>query len=307
MQTITPQQILLPKKVHIGDTAELQCNFNSGSATLKELTANGIYELSLVSYPAAKNDSVYDIKSINISPAGIDFYKLTITFVPWETGEIQFPSLTLEEAELTLEFLPIQIASLISADDTKTTSLRDTAAPLLLPGTAYKLYGSIALVILLLIILIRIIVKRQSLLFFIKTKQLLRKYKKNKKHTIKQLRQLLATNTNSKLPKDSDQSTAEKIQKIMRIYLEVRFDYPFTRTATSEMMKSWQTTTGGLLSDSKEEAFDDITASFIRTDYIRFSKSGSFNSEEKNEIIEKLINRIELLEKEEKPEGENNA
>ncbi len=307
MQTITPQQILLPKKVHIGDTAELQCNFNSGSENLKTITANGSYKLSLVSYSSSKTDSDYDIKSIEIIPAGIDFYRLSITFVPWETGELQFPALTLEEADLVIEFQPIEIVSLISTDSTRPTTLRDSAAPLLLPGTAYKLYGSLAIFILLLIILIRIIVKRQSLLFYINTRRLLRKYKKNKKQTLKQLRQIITTEKNTKLPKATDQTSAEKIQKIMRNYLEVRFDYPFTKAATSEMMQGWHTSTGSLLSDSKEEAFGDIAASFIRMDYIRFSKNGAFNSDEKKELIEKLINRIEILEKEEKPEGENNA
>ena len=306
MLTITPQQILVPKKVYIGDTAELQCTFNSGSAALKEITVNGIAELSLVSYPADKENTSYDIKSIQVAPAGVDFYRLTISFVPWETGDLQFPPLTLEEADLTLEFQPVQIVSLISTDNTNATTLRDTAAPLLLPGTAYKLYGFLAIFILVLIITIRIIVKRQSLLFYINNKRLLRKYKKNKKLAIKQLKQILAADSNSKHPKPTDQQTAERVQKIMRNYLEVRFDYPFTRAAASEMMRGWQTATKDLLSDTKEEAFGDIAASFIRTDFIRFSKDGAFNQEEKKELIEKLINRIEILEKEEMPEGENN-
>ena len=143
-------------------------------------------------------------------------------------------------------------------------------------------------------------------MFYINNKRLLRKYKKNKKLAIKQLKQILAAGSNSKHPKPTDQQTAERVQKIMRNYLEVRFDYPFTRAAASEMMRGWQTATKGLLSDTKEEAFGDIAASFIRTDFIRFSKGGAFSQEEKKELIEKLINRIEILEKEEMPEGENN-
>ena len=38
MQIITSQQILVPKKVYIGDTAELRCTFNSPDAALKALT-----------------------------------------------------------------------------------------------------------------------------------------------------------------------------------------------------------------------------------------------------------------------------
>ena len=55
---------------------------------------------------------------------------------------------------------------------------------------------------------------------------------------------------------------------------------------------------------SKEEAFGDIAACFIRTDFIRYSKGTQFNANEKSELIQKLIDRIEILEKE---EGENHA
>ena len=107
MQTITGQQILVPKKVYIGDTAELRCSFNSANPVLKELVAGGTNELSLVSYNNSSPD--YDIKSISLSPAGVDFFQLTVSFIPWKTGLIQLPSLELENAELTFEFQPVQI------------------------------------------------------------------------------------------------------------------------------------------------------------------------------------------------------
>ena len=293
MQTITGQQILIPKKVYIGDTAELRCSFNSGSSVLKALVANGTTELSLVSYNNSSPD--YDIKSISLSPAGVDFYQLTVTFIPWKTGLIQLPSLELENAELQIDFQPVQIVSLISTDSTNTTTLKDTAAPLLLPGTTYKLYGSLAVFVLLLIVLTRIIIKRESLLFYIKTKRLLRKYKKNKKQAIRLLKELPDQ-------KDPDPLIAEKLQKLLRNYLEVRLDFPFTKTVTSEMMQGWQKASGGLLSDEKTEAFGEIAAAFIRTDFIRYSSNGSFKPGELNELTEKLILNIDILEQTEKPD-----
>ena len=290
MQTITAQQILVPKKVYIGDTAELRCSFNNGSPALRELVSNGTTKLTLVNYNTTTQE--YNIKSISLAPAGIDYYQLTVTFVPWKTGLIQLAPFEIESAELTVEFQPVQIVSLISTDSTNATTLRDTAAPLLLPGTAYKLYGSLGAFILLLIVLIRIIIKRKSLMFYINTKRLLRKYRKNKKLTLKRLRELTAGHTDS-----SDAAMAETIQKILRNYLEVRFDYPFTKTVTAELHKGWQTATGGLLSDAKEEAFGDIIAGFIRTDFIRYSSKGAFKDGEKQLLIEKLIADIETLEK----------
>lgn len=286
MQIITAQQILLPKKVYIGDMAELRCTFNSPDSALKSLTSQGTAALSTASFDSEASD--YVIKDVTLSPAGVDYYQLTISFVPWKTGDLQFPPMTIEGSNLILEFQPVQIVSLISNDSSGTATLHDSAAPLLLPGTAYKLYGALAAFILLLIILIRIIVKRKSLLFYINQKRLLKRYKKNKKRTIKLLNQLAK--------KTADAAAAEEIQKIMRSYLEVRFDYPFTRTVTSELMKGWHSVTGDLLSDSKEDAFGEIAAAFIRTDYIRYSKRGAFKEGELGELIKKLSDCIEILE-----------
>ncbi len=295
MASFSVQQILIPKKVYIGDQAELRCSFNSPNTELKQLLnkeSDGQTELSLVSLVS----SDYDIKSVTLSSAGVDFYQLSVNFIPWKTGEIQFPPLTIDGTDLIIEFHPVQIVSLVSTDSNNATTLRDTASPLLLPGTTYKLYGALTALIIILIVLIRIIIKRKNIQFFLETKRLQRKYKKNKKQTIRALRQIS--------DETSDSETAALIQKIMRNYLEVRFDYPFTNATTSELMKGWQKVTGGLLSDSKEEAFGDIAACFIRTDFIRYSKGTQFNENEKSELIQKLIDRIEILEKE---EGETHA
>ena len=88
----------------------------------------------------------------------------------------------------------------------------------------------------------------------------------------------------------------------MRNYLEVRFDYPFTKTVSSEIMAGWQSATGGLLSDTKEEAFEEIASSFVRTDYIRYSKGGSYKPDELNKLVEKLVSDIQILEKNEDKE-----
>ena len=295
MAIISPQQILVPKKVYIGDLAELRCTFNNPDANLKTLTANGKTELSLVSLPSED----YDIKSISISPAGVDFYQLTITFIPWKTGDIQFPPLNIDDSELVIEFQPVQIVSLVSTDTNNTTTLRDAASPLLLPGTAYKLYGALTLVIILLIIILRIIIKRKSILFYLDTKRLQRKYKRNKKQTLRALHQILQEEKNKQTSSQNDALIAEKLQKLLRNYLEVRFDYPFTRAATSELMTGWQKASGGLLSDEKTEAFGDIAGVFIRTDFIRYSKDAIFNKSELSDLIKQITERIEVLENEE--------
>ena len=303
MATISPQQILIPKKVYIGDTAELRCTFNSPDPFLKQLTSSGTAKLPLVSQSTEPQEE-YVIKSISLSPSGIDFYQLTITFIPWKTGDLLFPSMEIEGSDIVLEFQPIQIVSLITNENTNTSTIRDTAAPLLLPGTTYKLYGTLSGFVIFLIICIRIILKRKNILFYINQKRLLKKYKKNKKQTIRNLYKIA---DEAEAAKIDDQTAAEKLQKSLRTYLEIRFDYPFTHTVASEIMQGWQTATGGLLSDTKTEAFGNIAASFIRTDFIRYSKNGKFEENELINLIEKIISQIQILEQNEESLSGSNS
>lgn len=303
MASISPQQILIPKKVYIGDTAELRCTFNSPDPFLKQLTSSGIAELPLVSQ-SAESQEEYVIKNISLSPSGIDFYQLTITFIPWKTGDLLFPSMEIEGSDIVLEFQPIQIVSLIANENTNTSTIRDTAAPLLLPGTTYKLYGTLSGFVIFLIICIRIILKRKNILFYINQKRLLKKYKKNKKQTIRNLYKIA---DEAEAAKIDDQTAAENFQKSLRTYLEIRFDYPFTHTVASEIMQGWQTATGGLLSDTKTEAFGNIAASFIRTDFIRYSKNGKFEENELINLIEKIISQIQILEQNEESLSGSNS
>ena len=303
MATISPQQILIPKKVYIGDTAELRCTFNSPDPFLKQLTSSGTAELPLVSQSAEPQEE-YVIKNISLSPSGIDFYQLTITFIPWKTGDLLFPSMEIEGSDIVLEFQPIQIVSLITNENTNTSTIRDTAAPLLLPGTTYKLYGTLSVFVIFLLICIRIILKRKNILFYINQKRLLKKYKKNKKQTIRNLYKIA---DEAEAAKIDDQTAAENLQKSLRTYLEIRFDYPFTHTVASEIMQGWQTATGGLLSDTKTEAFGNIAASFIRTDFIRYSKNGKFEENELINLIEKIISQIQILEQNEESLSDSNS
>lgn len=303
MASISPQQILIPKKVYIGDTAELRCTFNSPDPFLKQLISSGTAELPLVSQSTEPQEE-YVIKNISLSPSGIDFYQLTITFIPWKTGDLLFPSMEIEGSDIVLEFQPIQIVSLIANENTNTSTIRDTAAPLLLPGTTYKLYGTLSVFVIFLIICIRIILKRKNILFYINQKRLLKKYKKNKKQTIRNLYKIA---DEAEAAKIDDQTAAENLQKSLRTYLEIRFDYPFTHTVASEIMQGWQTATGGLLSDTKTEAFGNIAASFIRTDFIRYSKNGKFEENELINLIEKIISQIQILEQNEESLSDSNS
>ena len=154
MSELKSQQILLPKQVYIGDTAELRCTFNSGNEVLKKLTEEGSTSLPLDSFLQTIDFSNFDVKELTLTPAGVDFYQLTVTFVPWKTGSLQLPPVLIDD--ITVEFLPVKIESLTA--EKNLTSLKESAPPLLLPGTTYKIYALVIVIVLLLIALIRILI-----------------------------------------------------------------------------------------------------------------------------------------------------
>lgn len=280
MITVQTQQVLVPKQVYIGDRAELRCTFS----TAAKIKAEG--------FCGELDYNQYDIKDVKLQPSGVNTYTLTIAFVPWRTGDIIIPDYRLSEEvssdEMIIHFNPVNIVSLTQKDSI--TTLRDSASPLLLPGTIYKLYGSLIAAILILIVGIRLIVKHKDVAFFITRLVSSAKNNSNRRRTIKQLGKI-AKNTQL-----SDNESAAEIQKTLRTYLEKRFDYPFSKTVSSELSAAFTKLTGGLLSEEKQDAYDDIVIAFVRTDYIRYSSASKFNDDEKPVLIKKLIDDIVTIE-----------
>ena len=292
MSTIDMEQVLIPKKVHIGDTAELRCTFHTDSPSLQTITEKGTARLSTDVFETEINTDIMEVLNIYLSATGSNYYQLNITFIPWSVGIIKFPNINIGSISISVK--PEHIVSL--SEEYKTTALKDVAPPLLLPGTSYKLYGSIVLGLILIIAGISAVAKRRQLCFFIKNKILQLKYKKNKKETIKKL--LIIKNESEGTYNDKE--TAGHIQNILRHYLEFRFSYPFTSVITSELVQVFHSITKELLSADKYTAFEEIASSFIRTDYIRYSNdkcsSNSFINGEKTSLIDNLVKNIEILE-----------
>ena len=168
------QQILLPKKVYIGDSAELRCTFNSNSLDLKNFCGNETKTLSLNAFEAPADSQNYIIQNISLSCVGVDYYQLSITFVPWKTGSIHFPvynvSSNFDSAnaltsftpadQIEIAFEPVEIVSIV--EQNQVTGLSPSAPPMLLPGTTYKLYTVLILFVILILLLIRSITKREQ-------------------------------------------------------------------------------------------------------------------------------------------------
>lgn len=285
MANVKSQQTLVPMQVFIGDNAELRCGFNSNDLSVENLANGGAIELSLENFAEPFDSRDYEIFKIRLSQSGADFYQLTIDFKAWKTGKIQFPPLKIGE-EL-FEFFPIEIASLV--EQNKIAEIQENAGPLLLPYTTYKIFGIALVSFFLIIAILRLAAKRKKIMFFIKNQNLKRKYKKNKKQTLKQLRKILQFET-------SDADFSENFQRVMRNYLQQRFDAPFANRATSQMQKLFSDATQNLLSNQKNENFCELVSFFMRTDFVRYSKNGAFNEGEKKSIVKNTEKIIEILE-----------
>lgn len=304
MAYMQSQQVLIPRQVYIGDSAELRCSFETDSVLFRNLVAQkGNIELSKEYFGNELDEAKFDIKSVIISSSGYNNYTLAVSFVPWRTGSLSLPAFDMgaalnSDAEIyVMGFQNFEVTSITKTESLST--LRDIRSPLLLPGTTYKIYGLVILFLLLLAAIIRIAVKRKKVIFFFKNEILLWKYRKNKKSTYKQL---LKLEENKNL---TDGEVAREIQKITRAYLEFRFDYPFTKLVSSEIMDGFNKATCNLMSDKKIFATEEMVRIFIRTDYVRYRKDGIFETNEKQQLISSLINSIETLETAEVPEVED--
>lgn len=304
-QFFQTEQILVPRKVYIGDSAQLQCSFNSDLENLENLKKNEFFPLSLEGFESSLNSKDYEIKNVQITKTNTNFYTLIITFVPWKIGFIKFPDYDISknfgekkdsQNPQKVSFNEIEIVSITQQNSI--TTPRAELPPILLPGTTYKIYIVIIILLILFFLIIQVLIRHKKIATFFKTKKLLRKYKKNKKITIKSLLKLKDENI-------SDKEISEKIQKLMRNYLSTRFEFSFLNCTSSEIMNAFYKATNNLASEKKESAVCEIVGIFIRTDFIRFSNNSykneksQFLENEKITIIDNLIKNIELIEESE--------
>lgn len=286
------KQSVFPKTIYIGDIAELRCTF-TGDANL----TTG--PLTTEAFTEAPDFSVYEIKEISVQhvqqtqQGQNTTYDLVISFVPWHTGKIQIPDYEILGVG-TIHFEAVEVLSLV--EQQKVTELRNYSSPLLLPGTTYKIYISICVFVVLLILLVRLIVKWHSVVFWFNNARLKRRYFRNKRNTIRALKKLGVLGAEEGHSKDSEICT--KLQKLIRGYLELRLNYPFTKKLTSEMSMTFEEACCGLADEQRYDAFEKIISAFVRTDFIRFSDSSAarFKQGELENLINELIAAIEIIE-----------
>ena len=127
--------VLIPQRVFVGDTAQFL--FPLSEKEYKTLTARGFTVDIPIPLKNMTQSDVMTINEIRIVTRESGYY-LAITFVPWETGEIEFPALTF--LQLYSKLPAISVSSLLGTGER--VSLQPPKPPLLPPGTDFLLYGT---------------------------------------------------------------------------------------------------------------------------------------------------------------------
>lgn len=128
--------ILVPQHIFVGDTA--QFFFPLSEQEYSELVRQNSAADVPLSLEALQQNDLMNVKELRIVRRDNRAY-LHITFVPWECGEIDFPSCAF--LNLKRKLPSIHVSSLI--ENNEQISLQMPKPPLLLPGTDYLLYGAV--------------------------------------------------------------------------------------------------------------------------------------------------------------------
>lgn len=300
-------QVVIPMQVFIGDTAELRYSFHNSNAQLAQIGKKDFKtykEISTSAFCGKIDENSYSIKKVHLIQTGENNYTISVTFIPWKVGSVQLPSYDLSAAlfeqyspmdQIMIDFESVEILSIIEQKGL-VAELSAPQNPKLLPGTIYGIYFRAVFIVIVCIILLTLLIKHKSVRLWIKNQRLKRKYRKNKNETLKKLSKALEEYEVS----GDEKKIASEIQRIVRKYLEVRFDFPFSNATASEIVSKYYEITLSLLSDEKNNCVEKMGAIFIRTDYIRYATNiadkDKFSITEAKEIIEELQTGILTIE-----------
>lgn len=278
-------QVLVPRDVFIGDSGQIQYSFRSpvdfSGFNENSQSINETIEIDLKAEDFLEDTSCCLVSKTTLSRNGIN-YNLCITFIPWKTGIIKFHGFNLEricnpgkenEAKISSDFdvklEPVAILSL--AEKLGATTLRPPKSPALLPNTKYYLWVFIVLAIFLFFALCAAIIRLPEIIRRYRQLKVKFGFYRNALKTKRQLNMLLRK-------KIGDSEFAEQWQKIVRSYLEYRFKSSFASVTGKNIEKKIYSVTMGMMNQNQEKGVEDLTALFVRTNYIRFA-SGSIDSQ----------------------------
>ena len=127
--------VLIPQRIFVGDTAQFL--FPLSEQEYESFIGRGVtVDLPIPLKNRVQND-VMTISELKVVRREARYY-LAITFIPWETGDIEFPALTF--LPLRTKLPAISVSSFL--ETAERVSLQPPKPPLLPPGTDFLLYGA---------------------------------------------------------------------------------------------------------------------------------------------------------------------
>ena len=288
--TVFPQesefvnQVLLPLEVFVGDHAEIRYTFRSA---IDFFSGDENIEQRELENPFVGLEDKFSVIKAELYRTDME-YTVRFVIIPWKTGAITFPSFNLNtalgitssdslnkaspdkafgneigEPQFFVSLEPVHVKSIV--EKTGSNQMMPPIPPIIIPGTTYIIFLFLFLAIVFFILFLRILLRFNSIrrkwnLYLQK-----RRYKKNAEETLKKIKKL------SKNTKLTDIEFCYELQTIMRSYLEFRFDFGFTSISSNSIRSSFEKIFAGTIPSEIAFAVEDITAMFVRTDYIRYA------------------------------------
>ena len=263
-------QILIPKRIFVGDTAELHFVFSSGLDFFADDDNVSEKHLLASTLPFKMENDDFTLRNAVIRKTGAQ-YSVVLTFIPWKVGLIDIPPFDLYAAvfgasavPFMIDYAPIEVSSIMQGDD---VPLKPFASPLLFPGTIYFVYAQIAVLLALLAFVVQMAIRWQKFSAKFRERRMLRRNARNARKAIRRLKKLARTS-----PKLSDVVFCSAIQKIFRDYLTERFGVPFGALTKNQFIPVFNTLTASAVGGFALDNFEAIVEIFTRTDYIRFAR-----------------------------------
>ncbi|MBQ8014172.1 MAG: hypothetical protein IJ257_07250 [Treponema sp.] len=285
-------QIVMPRLIYIGDRVEIRYIFHSEANFIGERDSSPAAQISLRTdyslFSAQKDD--FTITQASLEKHGNE-YTLNLTVIPWKTGFCQIPPFSLASLvafsqneqrvknapALVINISPIEVKSLVQK--TGKTSFLPQANPLVLPGTTALLVLFAIFAIIIFSFLLYILLHLPKVVRLIENFSYLYSLKKNSRKTIKKITALQKESSASL----SDKDFSEKLQHIIRDFLNKRFGRDFSSVTTRALYPIFIELGGGELGEHQENAVEKVISIFSRLDFVRFSENGILLSASEND------------------------
>lgn len=284
--------VLIPKEVYVGDNAEVRYTFIADNCILTD--ASVIFSQEQVTLLYAEAGSADFSVTGGSLVRNNDQITLSIGFVPWIVGNIDFPPIDINRVlvfpdqsavpSCMVDIPPVTISSIV--DRMGVTQIRPPAAPLVMPGTSYAIYGVVCILLLVMAGLIIMVVRFRSIsaafrIYVNRSRQI-----RNYRCALRRLRCL------QKKKSTDIVFCAAQIQFIFRSFMESRFCYPFTTLSTQELLAAVVDLSGGMAPPGIVEAVECL---FRECDYIRYSGQSAAAADPHLTVETLIVQAIDCL------------